>query len=413
MHLRASQVYMWIAFISSLARATMFTTYGIYVISELGLSPLELLVVGTVLEVTVLVFEGITGVVADTYGRRRSVIIGMFILGAGFALKGSVQGLEALVPIVSVFIWLLITEVIDGIGYTFISGADQAWVVDEVGEKNVGSLFMAAKRISLVATLIGIALSVGLSTLSPNLTYVVGGLMFMGLGAFLVFFMKETQFVKPERDAASSHWRTMKSTWLSGANVIRRQPLLLLILIVTLFSGAASEGYDRLWEAHLIMEVGFPEMPSVSMAMWFGIIAVITTLLGLFAVRIAERRLDMADPRAILTAMVVLTGMQIAGIASFALSPNFAWALGSLLFIGIVRTLAGPIYDTWLNLNVDSKVRATVLSMMSQSDALGQTGGGPLVGWIGNRWSVRASLLAAAALLLPILGVFSRALRKR
>lgn len=398
---------------TSLANATAFTTYAVYYISQLGLSPFELLLVGTVLELTVLVFEGITGVVADTYGRRLSVIAGMLVIGGAYVLEGSVPWLGGVSPLLSLFVWILIAEFIRGIGETFISGADTAWIVDEVGEQQVGGLFMEGKRLSLIATLIGIAISVGLSTLAPNLPFVVSGLMLLGLGVFLLLFMKETGFVRPELPDKFSYWQEMKSTWLSGARVVRGQPVLLMILVVTLFSGAASEGYDRLWEAHLIKEIGFPAELPLSMAMWFGLISVLTTFLSLIVVRLAEKRLDMGSERVVLVAMFVLTGLRVAAILSFAFAPGFAWALGSVLALGIIGALSGPIYDTWLNLNIKGRVRATVLSMINQSDALGQTGGGPFVGWIGSRMSLRASLVTAAVLLMPILAVFGRALRRR
>ncbi|MBU7316934.1 MFS transporter [Paenibacillus oleatilyticus] len=413
MKFRASQVYKTKVFMTSLANATAFTTYAVYYISQLGLNPFELLLVGTVLEVTVLIFEGITGAVADTYGRRLSIIAGMLVIGGAYVLEGSAPWLGGISPLLSLFVWILIAECIRGVGETLITGADTAWIVDEVGEQHVGRLFLEGKRLSLIATLIGIALSVGLSTLAPNLPYVISGLMFLILGAFLFLFMKETQFVRPERLDKFSYWQEMKSTWLSGARVIRGQPVLLMILVVTLFSGAASEGYDRLWEAHLIKEIGFPAEQPFSMAMWFGLISVLTTFLSLIVVRLAEKRLDMSSERVVVVAMFVLTGLRVAAILSFAFAPGFAWALGSVLALGIIGALSGPIYDTWLNLNIEGKVRATVLSMINQSDALGQTGGGPFVGWIGSRLSLRASLVTAAVLLLPILAVFGRTLRKR
>ncbi|MFP3682060.1 hypothetical protein SB725_33760, partial [Pseudomonas sp. SIMBA_041] len=76
--------------------------------------------------------------------------------------------------------------------------------------------------------------------------------------------------------------------------------------------------------------------------------------------------------------MFVLTGLKIAAVISFALSPSFEWALACLLLIGVIEALSSPLYDTWINLNIESSVRATVLSMMSQSTALGQTAGGPV-----------------------------------
>ncbi|AKG35998.1 hypothetical protein [Paenibacillus durus] len=74
----------------------------------------------------------------------------------------------------------------------------------------------------------------------------------------------------------------------------------------------------------------------------------------------------------------------------------------------MASSVAEPVYASWLNRNLESRSRATVLSMVSQSDALGQTAGGPVVGWIGSRFSIRASLLAASLLLLPLLAVFGR-----
>ncbi|GAF08458.1 tetracycline resistance protein [Paenibacillus pini JCM 16418] len=123
---RAAKVFIGMRFIIALASSTMFTTYGIYYVTMLDLNPFQLVLVGTVLELTVLLFEGITGVVADTYGRRTSVIIAMFILGLGFVLEGSVIWLADLSSSVPSFAWLLISQVMFGIGWTFVSGADTA-----------------------------------------------------------------------------------------------------------------------------------------------------------------------------------------------------------------------------------------------------------------------------------------------
>ncbi|MGZ7441451.1 MFS transporter [Paenibacillus sp. TH7-28] len=251
-NVQAAKVFYLMNFISSLANSTIFTTYSIYYVTQLGLNPFELVLIGTVLELTVLIFEGITGVVADTYSRRLSVIIGMFILGAGFAFEGSIiwfQGLGLAIPLV---VWVMLAQVVFGIGHTFISGADSAWIVDEAGESAAGSIFIRAKRVALTASLLGIGVSVGLSVLAPNLPYIAGGLMYAVLGLLLIRKMKETGFVRPPRSERVSHFREMTRTWKSGAKVVARSPLLMIIVFVTLFSGAASEGYDRLWEIHLI-----------------------------------------------------------------------------------------------------------------------------------------------------------------
>lgn len=399
-------------FITSLAGSTIFTTYSIYYVTQLGLSPLELVLVGTVLELTVLLFEGITGVIADTYSRKLSVVIGMFVMGAGFIFEGSIIWLQGSGLMVPVVLWVMLAQVLFGVGHTFVSGADSAWMVDEVGESAAGTVFLRAKRVALSASLLGIGISVALSLVSPNLPYLAGGFMYVVLGLLLIRGMKESRFVRARSPERTSHFREMGRTWKSGARVIVRSPLLMVIVFVTLFSGAASEGYDRLWEIHLIQEIGFPN-GMFSMAVWFGLISAASVVLGMLAVGFTEKKLDMSRDRTVSAAMFVLTFIRIVGILSLALATDFVWALASVLAVSVVVTVSEPIYATWLNMNLRSENRATVLSMVSQSDALGQTAGGPAVGWIGSRFRVRASLLAATVLLVPILGVFGRMLRKR
>ncbi|MCK8489793.1 MFS transporter [Paenibacillus sp. MBLB2552] len=408
---QAATIFYLMNFITSLAGSTIFTTYSIYYVTQLGLSPLELVLVGTVLELTVLIFEGITGVIADTYSRKLSVIIGMFVLGVGFIFEGSIIWLQDFGLMIPVVVWVMFAQVFFGLGHTFVSGADSAWMVDEVGESTAGSVFLRAKRVALTASLLGIGISVGLSLVSPNLPYLAGGLMYVVLGFLLIRVMKETRFVRSRSQERTSHLQEMSRTWKSGARVIARSPLLITIVFVTLFSGAASEGYDRLWEIHLIQEIGFPK-GMVTMAVWFGLISAVSILLGMLAVRFTEKKLDMSRDRTVSAVMFVLTLVRIFGILSLALATNFAWALASVLVVSVVVTVSEPIYSTWLNMKLRSDNRATVLSMISQSDALGQTAGGPAVGWIGSRFRVRASLLAAAVLLVPILSVFGRILRK-
>lgn len=112
-------------------------------------------------------------------------------------------------------------------------------------------------------------------------------------------------------------------------------------------------------------------------------------------------------------ALLVLTLVRIGAILLLALAPDFYAAVAAVLLLAVAGAVNEPVYKTWLNLRLESRTRATVLSLISQSDALGQTAGGPAVGYIGSRFSIRASLLAAAALLFPVAVLFARVQRKR
>jgi DHA3 family tetracycline resistance protein-like MFS transporter len=78
----------------------------------------------------------------------------------------------------------------------------------------------------------------------------------------------------------------------------------------------------------------------------------------------------------------------------------------------MARRVVEPLQTAWYNLSIDDpQVRATLFSVTSQVDALGQIAGGPGVGAIGNV-SIRAALVASAALLLPVVPLYGVAMRR-
>jgi DHA3 family tetracycline resistance protein-like MFS transporter len=78
----------------------------------------------------------------------------------------------------------------------------------------------------------------------------------------------------------------------------------------------------------------------------------------------------------------------------------------------LARRLLSPLYNAWLNRQItDSSVRATVLSISGQANAVGQATGGPVLGAVGNGFGIPAALAGGALFLLPALGLYARALR--
>ncbi|TAK20408.1 MAG: hypothetical protein EPO26_17695 [Chloroflexota bacterium] len=103
---------------------------------------------------------------------------------------------------------------------------------------------------------------------------------------------------------------------------------------------------------------------------------------------------------------------QIAAVAVFALWGNVWVALAMNILIHVAREVHGPLRSAWFNQGIDPRYRATVLSMEGQVDALGQIGGGPLVGAGSVFGGLRAALLDSATLLVPVLPVLSWAVRR-
>jgi DHA3 family tetracycline resistance protein-like MFS transporter len=74
-----------------------------------------------------------------------------------------------------------------------------------------------------------------------------------------------------------------------------------------------------------------------------------------------------------------------------------------------------PLATAWANQSLEPSVRATVFSMQSQADALGQIIGGPILGALATAFTLRAGLVGAGLILLPalfLLAVFSFGARR-
>ena len=396
----AYPVYLTLSGAGALFFSIIVTVNLVYQVEVAGLSPLQLVLVGTMLEGITFLCEVPTGVVADVYSRRLSVIIGTCLTGLGFIIEG-------LFPVFAV---ILLAQVVWGIGYTFISGAQEAWIVDEVGEAHAAPVLLRGSQAAQLGGLIGAIISVALASIALNVPIVTGGVLYVVLALFLAVRMPETGFHPAPRDERSS-WRTMTDTLRSGGRVVRGNPLLLTIIAVAAVLGAASEGFDRLNTAHFLKEIGLPSIGGFQPVVWFGVMTIVSSLLGIAAVGFMRRRLDTTNNAAVTRVLFGLTAVRIGATLVFALTGSFALALAAYWVGGLSRRLTYTIYSAWLNRQIESRVRATVLSMSNQSDALGQIAGGPAIGALGNV-SLRAAIAASGLLLSPALFLYARANRQ-
>ena len=372
---------------------------SVYLVRDVGLDPLQLILVGTVMEATVFVFEIPTGVFADTFGRKLSIVISILLQGAAWSLVG-------LVPH---FIPILIAWALWGFGYTFMSGAYEAWITDEVGPDEIGPVFVRGERWAYVGALVGLGLGVGVAAYDLSLSVVLAGATMVAAGLLALAAMPETGHARPDERPRA---RDLLVTARDGARFTRSRPVILIILAITFFAGAASEAFDRLREAHWIREIGLPELWSLDPVVWFGLFGVASMVLGLLGTTVLLRHFERATRGGLARLLFVLTAVLAAGTIVFGLAGSLALALGALLVAQLARSLAGPLYMTWLNQQItDSSVRATVISISGQADAIGQTAGGPVLGVIGNVFGIRAALVTAGLVLTPALGLYGRAMR--
>ena len=396
----ASKVYLFIEFTASAFFSMMFVTMSLYEATVAGLTPLQLVLVGTTLEVSAFLFEVPTGIVADVYSRRTSIIIGYLLMGVGFLVEG-------LFPM---FLPILIAQVIWGLGYTFTSGATQAWISDEVGEEPANKLFMRATQVGLVASLFGMGLAILIGANNVALPILFGATGVIAIGLVLIVIMPETGFHPAPKEDRNT-WQHMWHTFNEGLKAVRARPRLISILGVGLFFGLYSEGFDRLWVKHLLDTFDLPVIFGNNQVAFFAVLRIAAALLTILAVRFVEKRVDSGSPLAVGRAMFVVTGVVAVAMIGFAVSPFLSLTLGLYLVVNIFRAVSTPLYSGWVNQKLDSNVRATVHSMAGQVDAIGQIGGGPSVGLVAKLFSVVAAIATSGFLLLPAMFLVGRANR--
>jgi len=374
---------------------------SVYLVSELHLSPLQLVLMGTAMEAAVFLFEVPTGVVADTYSRRLSLVIGYLGMGVAWLAVGLVSA-----PWLIIALWATW-----GLAYTFTSGAEEAWIADEVGADKVGPIFLRAARWGQAGAVVGLLLQVAVGIQSLRAGVILGGVFTILCGIGCILSMPETGFRRRPRAERANAFAEMRTTAVTGARYAWAAPVIVLLAAADLFMGASSEAFDRLKEAHFLRDVGLPAVGSLDPVVWFGIFWLVGMLLNIAAIGGLIKRVESGGRQSIARYLFGFTALQLIAMLIFAMTGSTWLAIAGLLGVFFARNMAMPLYTTWLNEQItDSSVRATVLSLTGQADAIGQAGGGPVLGAIGNVWGIRAALATGALAIGPALGLYARAI---
>ena len=348
---------------------------------------------GTLYELSIMICEVPTGVVADLFSRRLSVCIGWFVVGIAFFIQGAF-------PVAAV---VIVAQIILGIGDTFTSGAHDAWVADEIPftnpELTAGQAFFLGQRASFWGRMLGPVVALILSLYGLPLVLLVTGLGFFAFAISARFWMTERGFHKGDHER--KFWATFREGW----SVVRLYRLLFLVLLVSVFFGFASEGFDRLWNKIFLDTFALPKVGPFDDTFWWSLFGILTQAGGMGLNIGLSKVVDTTSTTSITRALIALTSVLIFSLLGFALTSSFALAIGFYVVSRSIRRMLDPLLTTWTNLYAPKKYRATILSFASQSHSLGEIGGGPVVGFIGQKVSATMAVVTAAFLLTPTLAV--------
>lgn len=393
--LSAYKTYLLFSAITAMCFSLVATVMIVYHIEIVHLNPLQLILVGTTLELACFIFEIPTGIVADVYSRKLSIVIGGVLTGVGFILEGSISS----------FIFVLVAQIVWGLGSTFISGSLEAWIAEEEKNKDLDEIYIKGAQAGQIGAFIGIVLSTVIANFSVRLPIIVSGVLFIILALFLWLYMPENNF-KPSAPGDLNTFKKMVYTFKSGLKFVKSKSIIMILLAVTLFYGLSSEGYDRLSNAHFLQDTTLPKLGNLSSVTWFGIFGILGMILSFIVMHFMAKNLKNEDNRKNGKLLLCINILYISSMLIFALTRNFSLMLIAYLATNTFRIINEPIFSAWLNGHIDNNSRATVLSINGQMNSLGQILGGPIIGIIATNISVSIGIVCTSLLVAPVLVLY-------
>jgi MFS family permease len=374
---RTERTYYLVYGLYNVAWSFLGPVYALFLLSR-GLDLFQISLVLATFLVTSFLFEVPTGVVADVFGRKVSVLASCVVRAVAFALYA----------ISDTFAAFLFAEFVDAVGMTLATGALDAWAVDGMraeGDRRSADRFFARAQMLARALMILSGLLGGYAaSYDLRLPWIVGSLGFAATGVIAAVSMRET--VRPA--AAVSARRTLRQTLATGIETVRGQPVAQLLCLLTLATGFAVMPVYQLWQ---------PRMKDLSGGIWvMGWIWVFLNLSGVIGSAVIPRLLRRFSRQHVLAAAAF---WRAASVAVAALAVGFFPAVTGLLLQEMGFGLSDPLLQAWMNEQVDDEQRATVLSIRSMAFTFGGSAGLVVLGLVALGFGIPVAWLCSAAVI--------------
>lgn len=373
----------WTASRSFLSRGYWLVA-SLYLVLDADLNAFELVFLGTAQGIVALFVEVPAGVVADTISRKWALVIAHLLIGGSMAATGMVTAFPALV----------VTQIIWGVGWTFASGADVAWVTDELNEPTrIAGVLTAGARWEQIGAAAGL-LGIGLLALGIGRgeAMVAAGLAMVLLGIYVVVRFQEHGFTP----TTTRRWQQSLHILRRGAGLARHDREILLVLAATVLVNGAAEGFGRLYPKQLI-DLGFPAR--FDPIVWYTLLGFGAFVLGALALRIIEGHIAGVGVARRVYALACFVAML--GLLVLAAAPSFLiGSVGVLLVSGVALTVSRAVGVIWVNRRSSSDVRATMQSMLAQAEYGGEIIFGVTLGGLAQLTTLPLAFAGAAAIFL-------------
>ena len=367
---------------------------------DAGLSNLEAFAANAFFTAGMVLFEVPTGIVADTVGRRASYLVGTVTLT--FATLLYVLLWQVGAPFSA---WAAVSILL-GLGFTFFSGAVEAWLVDALAATGfTGDLESVFGRGQIVAGAAMLAGSVGggaiAQSTSLGVPFVLRAVVLAAMFAVAFRLMHDVGFTPAGRGRPLAGMRAVASASLDHG---WRVPAVKWLMVESLFTGGvAIYGFYAL-QPYLLELYGDPHAYLIA-GLSAAIVAASQILGGVAAPRVRRLFRERASALVAIAAASALTIAMVGVVESF-------WGVIALTSLwGLLFAAMSPIRQAYLNDMIPSRQRATILSFDSLMKSGGGVWGQPVLGRAADAWGYAPSYAMAAG--ISVLGLPFLALSRR
>jgi MFS family permease len=393
------RTYVVLLFGNTLAASLIWGINTIFLL-DAGLSNLEAFAANAFFTAGMVIFEVPTGIVADTAGRRMSYLLGTVTLAASTLLYVGLWRIEA-----PFWQWAVVSMLI-GLGFTFFSGAVEAWLVDALSATgftgSVESVF-ARGQIASGAAMLGGSVAGGFIAEQTSLAvpFVLRGLILVVM--FVVAFarMRDLGFTPTRGSGVTAEVRAVASASIEYG---WRVPAVKWLMVESLAMGGVGIYAFYALQPYLLELYGDPDAYQVA-GLAAAVVAGAQILGGVAAPRIRKR----FERRT--SALIVIALLNVVTLGAIGLLESFWAVLGLIVVWGLLFAAAMPIRQAYLNGLIPSRQRATILSFDSLMGSAGGVWTQPVLGRAADVWGYAPSYLLGAGismLAIPFLALSRR-----
>jgi len=383
---RIQNIYLSLLFGNTLAASFIWGINTLFLL-DAGLSNFEAFAANAFFTVGMVLFEVPTGVVADTWGRRMSYLLGTVTLALSTALYYVLWQTHA-----PFWEWAAVSMLL-GLGFTFFSGAVEAWLVDALDHArfkgNLETVFGRGQVVMGIAMLSGsVAGGVVAQATSLGVPFIIRAALLIVLFVMAYIFMKDLGFTPDKSPKVRS---VMRNIVIDSKEYGFKRPPIKWIMLSAMFTSSVGFYVFYALQPYLLELYGDPQAYSIA-GLVAALVAGAQIAGGLLAPRLRslfKYRTSAVIAGTIATAVILI----LVGIVQ-----NFTFAVVIVALWGLLFAAEMPIRQAYLNGMIPSKKRATVLSLDSLMGNVGGIAVQPALGRVADVSSYGTSFVVGAVI---------------